>query len=48
MTLMINACQRQSTKNISKYDFLHRMTTITRLVILLLIDQIVTGTFSQY
>jgi hypothetical protein len=41
MTLMIDACQRQSTESISKYfsDFLHSMTTITRFV-LLPIDQI--------
>jgi F0F1-type ATP synthase gamma subunit len=42
MTLMIDAFQRQSTENISKYfsDFLHSMTTITRLVLLLPIDEI--------
>jgi len=42
MTLMTDDCQRQSTENISKYlfDFLHSMTTITRLVLLLLIDHI--------
>ena len=42
MTLMIDAYQRQSTENISKYfsDLLHSMTVITGLALLLPIDQI--------